>query len=139
MGKKTITSNIKATLHCNLQKVWNAVTSLTEYSWRSDLSRIEVLSDTQFVEITKDGYRTLFTITVKENCHRWEFDMENDKIKGHWVGLFLENEGKTTIDFTECLETKKFFPKLFIRIYLKIHQIKYVKDLKRFLESSSVI
>lgn len=46
-------SNIKATFPCNLQNVWQVVTSLTDYSWRSDAKKIEIISDTQFVEITK--------------------------------------------------------------------------------------
>ena len=48
-----VMSNIKATFSCNLQSVWQVVTSLTDYSWRSDVEKIEVISDTQFVEITK--------------------------------------------------------------------------------------
>lgn len=44
------TSNIKATFSCDLKKVWNIETSLENYSWRSDLSKIEVLSESKFVE-----------------------------------------------------------------------------------------
>lgn len=76
-------SNIKATFPCNLQSVWQVVTSLTDYSWRSDVEKIEVISDTQFVEITKNGYKTTFMVTRQEPCCRWEFDMENDNMKGH--------------------------------------------------------
>lgn len=36
-------ANIKAVLHCELEKVWNVVTSLENYSWRSDISKIEVV------------------------------------------------------------------------------------------------
>lgn len=81
-------SNIKATFPCNLQNVWQVVTSLTDYSWRSDVKKIEIISDTQFVEITKSGYKTTFTVTRQEPCCRWEFDVENDNMKGHWVGVF---------------------------------------------------
>ena len=76
-------SNRKAIFHCEVQKVWDVVTSLTEYGWRSDIDKIEVLSETDFVEYTKDGYATTFTITAAEPWQRWEFDMENDNIKGH--------------------------------------------------------
>lgn len=37
----------------------------------------------------RDGYATTFTITAMESCKRWEFDIENSNIKGHWTGLFL--------------------------------------------------
>ena len=58
-----VMSNIKGTFPRNLQNVWQVVTSLTDYSWRSDVEKIEVISDTQFVEITKNGYKTTFMVT----------------------------------------------------------------------------
>ena len=39
-------------------------------AWRSDLSKTEVISDTQFVEYTKDGYQTTFTVTLVEPYRR---------------------------------------------------------------------
>lgn len=129
-----VTSNIKATFPCDLQRVWEVVTSLTDYSWRSDIERIEVVSDTQFVEITKGGYITVFTITKQESCSLWEFDMENEKMKGHWIGIFSGNEKNTTIDFTERIEPKKWFMTPFVKMYLKYWQLKYVRDLKNVLE-----
>ncbi|MBN1042832.1 polyketide cyclase, partial [Clostridium botulinum] len=32
-------SNIKATFQCDIKKIWEIVTSLENYSWRSDLSK----------------------------------------------------------------------------------------------------
>ena len=54
-----VRANKKATFPYSLQRVWEVVTSLTNYSWRSDIEKIEVVSDTQFIETTKDGYRTV--------------------------------------------------------------------------------
>lgn len=45
-------SKMSVTFPCELKTVWETVTSLSEYAWRSDLSRIEVLSDARFVEHT---------------------------------------------------------------------------------------
>lgn len=109
------------------------MTSLTDYSWRSDIERIEVISDTQFAEITKSGHRTTFTITRQEPRYLWEFDLESDHIKGHWIGTFSGNEKTTTIDFTEYIEPKKWFPKLLVNIYLKYMQVRYVRDLRQAL------
>ena len=128
----TIT-NMKATFQCDIQKVWNIITSCDNYSWRSDLSKIEVLSETQFVEYTKDGYATTFTITVTEPFKRWEFDIENDNIKGHWIGLFSSKGKETTIDFTESVIAKKLLMKPFVKSYLKKQQLLYVADLKNVL------
>ena len=33
---------------------------------------------------------TTFTITISEPCKQWAFDIENDNIKGHWIGTFTE-------------------------------------------------
>ena len=38
-------SNIKALFNSNIQKVWNIVTSLENYSWHSDVSKIETLNE----------------------------------------------------------------------------------------------
>ena len=126
-------TNIKATFQCDLQRVWSIVTSLDNYSWRSDLGGIEIISETQFIEYTKDGYATTFTITATKPFERWEFDMENDNIKGHWTGLFFQNESETTIEFTEDVIAKKLLMKPFVKSYLKKQQALYVADLKNVL------
>lgn len=126
-------SNIKVLLESNVQKVWDTVTSLEKYEWRSDLSKIEILNEKEFVEYTKEGYATTFTITVTEPLRRWEFDMENDNMKGHWTGVFSQNGERTEIDFTEDVTAKKVFMKPLVKMYLKRHQALYVSDLKKAL------
>lgn len=37
---------------------------------------------------------TTFTVTVNEPYKRWEFDMENGNMKGHWTGVFTSKEMK---------------------------------------------
>lgn len=101
-------SNIKAEFSADVKKVWEIVTSLENYSWRSDLDRIEVVGQgEEFLEYTKEGYSTRFVITAFEPCKRYEFDMENNNMRGHWTGIFLYENGVTTIDFTENVEAKK--------------------------------
>ena len=126
-------STATATFQCELTKVWETVTSLEEYVWRSDISRIEVLSENQFVEYTKEGYATTFTITAAQPCQRWEFDMENDNIKGHWRGVFIPKGDRTEIRFTEEAAAKKLLMRPFVKAYLKKQQAQYILDLKRAL------
>lgn len=126
-------SKIEAVFPNKIQSVWDKVTSLENYQWRSDLSKIEIISEEQFIEYTKDGYATTFTITVTEPCARWEFDMENSNMKGHWVGVFTEVEGQTEIEFTENVTAKKFFMKPFVRAFLKKQQGLYISDLRKAL------
>lgn len=126
-------SNIKAVLQQDIQKVWETVTSLENYMWRSDLSKIEILNDKQFIEYTKEGYATTFTVTVVEPCRCWAFDMENDNMKGHWVGVFTQKDELTEIDFTEDVVAKKLFMKPFVKSFLKKQQTLYISDLKKAL------
>lgn len=128
-------SNITATFRCDIHKVWDVVTSVEHYStWRSDLSKTKILNEKQFVEYTKKGYATTFTITVIEPYQRWEFDMENSNIKGHWTGIFTSKGNKTQIDFTEYVTAKKIIMKPFVKSYLRKQQAQFVEDLKRVLE-----
>ena len=128
-------SNIKDSIDSNIHKVWETVLAVDKYAqWRSDLSKTEVINEAQFIEYTKNGYPTTFTITVVEPHKRWEFDMENSNMKGHWVGIFTSIDDKTEIDFTEQVTAKKFYMKPFVKSYLKKQQTQFVMDLKRILE-----
>lgn len=62
--------------------MWVTVTSLENYRWRNDLSKIEILSGGRFTEYTKDGYPTTFTVTAAEEHKHREFDMEKVILKG---------------------------------------------------------
>lgn len=126
-------SNIKATFQSDVQRVWEIVTSLEKYSWRSDLSKIEIINENQFTEYTKDGYPTTFTITRTEPYKRWEFDMENSNMKGHWTGIFSEKNGNTEIEFIEEVTAKKMIMKPFVKAYLKKQQELYIADLRKTL------
>ena len=118
-------SNIKAVFENDIQTVWNVITDVKNYIWRTDLSKTEIISDKQFIEYTKNGYATTFTITLFEPYKRWEFDMENSNIKGHWIG-----------NFTEDVTAKKVLMKPFVKAYLKKQQARYVKDLARKLKGN---
>lgn len=126
-------SKIQAVFHSDIENVWNIVTSLEQYQWRSDLSKIEIINEKQFIEYTKDGYATTFTITVQEPYKRWEFDMENSNMKGHWTGIFSEADGQTVIDFTEDVTAKKLIMKPFVKAFLKKQQEQYISDLRKAL------
>lgn len=128
-------STIKAEFSCETEKIWNIVTSLENYSWRSDLDKIVILKPgKEFEEHTKEGYVTKFKITAYEPCKRYEFDMENDNMAGHWTGIFSCQDGKTMIDFTENVTAKKIFMKPFVGIYLKKQQNAYINDLRHAVD-----
>lgn len=46
-------SNIKATFSCDIKKIWDIVTSLDHYQWRTDINRIEIIEPHKvFIEYT---------------------------------------------------------------------------------------
>ena len=126
-------SKIKMTIEAPLRCVWEVVTSLENYTWRSDISKLEVINDKQFVEISQEGISTYFTITVTKPYQQWAFDIENDNMTGHWIGVFTERGDETEIDFTECVKAKKWFMKPFVKSYLRKQQAQFVADIRKAL------
>ncbi len=127
--------NVKAIINADIKLVWDTVTSLDNYSWRSDLEKIHVLTEGKsFVEYAKGGHATNFNITKSEPQKIYSFKIYSDNIEGTWVGKFYSKEGKTIIDFTENVTTSNIFMKLFLKHYIKKQQAKYIKDLKSYLE-----
>ena len=127
-------SNINTIINDDIHKVWDIVFAVDKYSeWRSDLSKTEIINDKQFIEYTKDGYATIFSITAVEPYKRWEFDMENGNMKGHWTGVFTSNGNETVIEFSENVVAKKWFMKPFVKSYLKNQQARFINDLKKKL------
>ncbi len=130
-----VTANRKERISCDIHKVWETVVDIAQYhTWRSDLSKTEIVNESKFIEYTKEGYATTFTVTMVEPYKRWEFDMENRNMKGHWIGIFTPKETETQIDFTENIIPKKWFMKPFVKSYLKKQQKQFVLDLKKALE-----
>ena len=128
-GIKMAVSNINVIINKDIHKVWNIVFAVEKYSeWRSDLSKTEIINEKQFIEYTKDGYATKFSITTIEPYKRWEFDMENSNMSGHWIGVFTAKGNETQIDFTENVTPKKWIMKPFVKIYLKKQQEQFVLD-----------
>ncbi|MFG6326814.1 MAG: hypothetical protein K1W00_08210, partial [Lachnospiraceae bacterium] len=108
-----IKSNIKKEFLCDIEKLWDIITDNTKYSWRSDLSKIEIVDDKHFIEYAKNNYPTYFTITSKISFKEYKFDIENTNIKGKWTGIFIKSDnGKVLLDFTEEIETNNIIMKL---------------------------
>ena len=59
--------------------------------------------------------------------------MENSNMKGHWIGIFMDKGNETEIDFTERVEAKKLFMKLFVKSYLRKQQAQFVADIRKAL------
>lgn len=127
-----VKSNIKKEFNCDIEKLWNIITDNTNYTWRSNLSKIEIVDDKHFIEYAKNNFPTYFTITTKQEPKEYRFDIENANIKGKWIGLFKElPKGNVELDFTEEIETNNFIMKLLVKPYLKSMQKRYMRDLEK--------
>lgn len=118
---------------CPVEQVWNTVTDLAHTAWRSDLSQVEVLDEAHFVEHTKSGYATDFTVTACEPPHFWAFTMENGNMSGSWEGLFQAAEGGTRLTCTEIVNARHWWMRPFVPGYLKRQQKRYLNDLRQAL------
>lgn len=128
-----IESKIVVLLESPISDVWNIVTNNGDTSWRSDISRVEVLEN-QFIEYTKNGFQTIFTITKLEFEKQYEFDLVNQNMTGHWIGTFQKvDEHNTRLELTELISVKHKLMKLLAPIYLKKQQKRYIRDLKEKL------
>lgn len=131
-----IKSSVKKELNCSIEKIWEIVTDNTQYAWRSDVSKIEIVDDQHFIEYSKNNFPTYFTITKKEEGKEYSFAIKNANIKGKWVGKFtiLESE-KVLIDFIEEIEVNGLIMKLFAKSYIRKQQKRYIKDLEKILST----
>lgn len=124
------TSNMKVTILCPIEIVWDTVTNLNDFFWRSDLKAVKIIDEHNFIEIAKNGIETYFRITECIKYQSWIFEIDNKNIKGTWIGKFYSKGDKTILDFTENVVSKKIIFKPFISLYLKRQQRIYFKDLK---------
>ena len=127
------TSTIAAIFDWDIKVVWDTVTNLEDSAWRSDLRRTEITGKAHFSEYSKDGIRTDFTVTKRVPYKRWELELENENICGHWTGIFSEEKGRTRIVFTENVTAKKFVLRPIIKLYIKRQQERYITDLRKRL------
>ena len=127
------TSKGKVHFPCPVERVWQTVTDLAHTGWRSDLARVEVLDETHFVEYTKSGYATHFTIMACEPPRLWAFTMENGNMTGSWEGVFEAVEGGTRLHCTETVNAKHWWMRPFVPGYLKRQQKLYLDDLRKKL------
>lgn len=124
-------------LNSTAEKVWEVVTDLENWKWRSDLGALEILeTGKRFIEYTKEGFPTTFAVTACEKPYRYEFTMENANLSGTWKGVFRPVSGGCEAEFTEQVTVKKWFMKPFAGGYLKKQQEQYFQDLKAALGES---
>lgn len=126
-----VKAHLSAVINGDLETVWQIIADNEHYAWRSDLQKIVINDTTSFTEWSKNGIATHFVITAQEYCCRYELDLENPNLCGHWQGLFSATAAGTQIELTEALVVKKPLLRLFAGKYLRQQQQKYLADLRR--------
>lgn len=127
------TSKVAVHFPCPVEQVWRTVTDLSHTAWRSDLARVEVLDENHFVEHTKGGYATEFTVTACKPPRYWAFTMANGNMSGSWEGIFEAAEEGARLTCTEAVNAKHWWMRPFVPGYLKRQQKRYLDDLRKEL------
>ena len=130
-------SEITADFQSDVKTVWNVVTNNSDFNWRSDLSKVEVLENgKEFIEYTKEGFSTKFKITKKEEYSRYEFEMQNKNFIGYWSGNFIQTkDGETKVIFKESIAIKNPIIEILSYLFMNLKkiQITYINDVKKKL------
>lgn len=126
-------SNVQVMLPFPVETMWDLITSREDYSWRSNLNRIDILNEKQFVEYTKGGDVTTVTVREEMRYRKWELDMENEDINGRWTCMLYSWGDSTEISITEEVNPKKLYLMPFVPLYLEERRVTYIKDLTSVL------
>lgn len=130
MSKYTISESFAA----RISDVWKLVTDVANYSWRSTISRCDLIDEKHFIEYAKDGTKTQFYISDSEYLRFWACDFQNEKISGHFVADFTLSGNKSIVSLTTRMQAKtsRIFG-AFNNIHFMQEQKRFFKDLKRTL------
>lgn len=129
-------STITEIFNSKIEDVWDTVTDNKNWQWRSDLKDLKLLSDKEFIEISKGGFEIHFIITKKEKYKVYAFDMHSKAFYGKWTGDFEKlSDGRTKITFTESLVYKNLLYKVFASLFINLKTLQniYMQDLKKKL------
>lgn len=136
MGKARV-AEITAEFNSNIKSVWNTVTNNNDYSWRSDIERVEIYNHgKEFIEYTHNGFATKFIITKKNEYTEYAFNMENKMFTGFWTGNFSETEnGGTKIVFKDNIFIKNPIIRVISYIFMDLKKMQniYISDLRNKL------
>lgn len=135
--KKERISQITAYFSSNIKSVWNVVTNNSDYKWRSDIEKIEIVNaGKEFIEYTQRGNSIKFIITKRNQYSEYEFNMGNKIFTGYCTGHFSETEnGGTKMIFTENISVKNPVIKVLSYYFMDLNkkQNTYIMDLKKKL------
>ena len=136
---KPLISEKEIILEYNVKAIWDIVVNNSDYGWRSDIKKIELLDNENWMEYyDEEGkYYSKFILKNKEKYTLYSFDIENKNYYGNWTGRFIEiNENETKLIFTEKINVKNKIMKVFAKIFWNLGKIQeqYFVDLIKKLK-----
>jgi hypothetical protein len=138
---KPLIAKKEIVLPFNVKDIWNIVGDNKNYSWRSDISRVEIVEDEkiwiEYYDADKKYFST-FTLTEKVADKKYAFDMDNKNYYGKWIGEFEEiNQHETKCMFTEEIYIKNKLMNFLAKYFWNLEKIQnqYFADLEKKLES----
>lgn len=126
-------STIIVEIPANVKVIWDIVTDNKNTTWRSDLSKVEVIDDKEFVEYTNKGVATKFTIEAKNPYEYYSFSFGNENMQGLWHGKFESiNDNLTKLEFVEEITIKNKVLELLSILFFPIKKMQkqYMRDLQ---------
>lgn len=111
--------------------VFKVITNLKDWSWRSDLTRVEQIGDNRFIEYDRKQRETkIFVTDLRENI-QFDYDVENNSYRGHWSGQFAPlPDGGCRMYLNFDFEPQSILGK-FVRV--DKFEERYIEDLKKEL------
>ena len=123
---------LKATLICPLKNVWEAITNVSECSWRRNIIRVEE-GKNQFTEHRADGKSTKCIVTGKDLYRLWAYTYDNEEMEGCTLIRLRESDGKTMVNMMEIANSKNKEDPLKTQGEIRTKQTQYLTDLKKRL------
>jgi hypothetical protein len=131
-----------AVIKANPEKVFAAVTDLSNQGWRSSLKEIQILDASPgqeiWVEKPVNGPELKFRTKLKMPPHRFEIEIiDNSSLGGHWIGVFSPyGKGETAVDFSEHIVVSGVVSKLLSYLFFDVSESieTYIADLKKAVE-----
>lgn len=118
------------------QTVYNIVTDNNDWTYRSDLSNLQIIEKQGDIEAWKEtdrkGNVILFRTKEKVPCSFYSFDMKSRIFTGYWTAYFEElPEGKTLFTATEHIRINNPIIKVLSYLFFDIgkYMEKYQSDL----------
>lgn len=122
---------MKIQFKSNVQKVFKAVTNMHDYSWRSDLIKIEQINNNQYIEYNHKKIATTINVTEYLKDAQFEYDVKNDYYCGHWCGQFVRlKDGGCIMYLIFYFEVTSLLGKF---VNVKKFEENYINDLKKKL------